>query len=197
MFQSVPAADNLLGWGNTMQYNASWMKGIWYEKAPGIGIPGILLHITTRMPGIWYLNALGMYHTWNTPPQYNKNARPLVWKGPRHVASRMPRIWYVRAQDMWHTWRNLDIFYTRLGIQQRRYVTCLGVILHNYSRLSKIWYGKAEGMSQPLGQSWLCHATTFITKLIIFTPISTSYPKQMVKLYPGITWFMITFINKS
>ena len=34
--------------------------------------------------------------------------------------------------------------------------------------------------SQPFGQSWLCHTTSFITKLIILTSISTGYPKQIV-----------------
>ena len=32
---------------------------------------------------------------------------------------------------------------------------------------------------------------------MLFTSISTGYPKQMVRLLPGITWIMITFINKS
>ena len=32
-----------------------------------------------------------------------------------------------------------------------------------------------EQWSQPFGQSWLCHATSFITKVITFTYISTGY----------------------
>ena len=39
-----------------------------------------------------------------------------------------------------------------------------------------------HNLPQPFGQSWLCHTTSFITKLIIFTSTSTGYPKQTVNL---------------
>ena len=74
------------------------MPGFWFEKALGIGMPGIPPHNTTRMPGIWYVPCT--LYTVHAQCMCQGGAIPGILL---QNTSRVTGIWYEKAPDIYHT----------------------------------------------------------------------------------------------